>query len=525
MKSITPVSISQPTSSVYAIPDNITATAPVNDTPDSPIITLSGDIREFQAPRDDIESLSLPKQALLWILHAPEPFFNAFQDIAVQQINNNMKEMRGKVQDIKLELIKHNDADQVGDLIDTILDYHAAQDEGTDSELIQLLSDKCDTLMLSMKMSTGTMRFLQLVKGATGIRTPLLIQQFALGAVLPEIPGVSSKVGLQFHTLFPSRTLCKCLTDVQMNLETHIQAFAHLETGWAPGIGEAIKGGAYVGNIEHVGFDYKVYEGGVGMLPFSLDNLCIAFESVQRAEVFLSANQSLGNFQVNEQFTLGGDYVEQELYKCSPSGLFAAGGRVTIQGVAAAATAGTVAGGMTQSVVGAASIPLALASAVFGCCFGGKVASKLKLFPPTKSVTIVELCTVGFDGGLTTSMPVAGGLNLGVRGLHRLNASDVIVEDNTLLLTKDEHGESAANGAVAIEDGLDTNRNAIPVLPSSPQPTEKTPETLVRHRNRSNTASSINANSINSAYSSMRSKKNNNTRSEIPNFEIVNNSK
>lgn len=502
----------QPQSLPYVIPENYAVTVPLQNTADQQTIVMAADIRDLPLPREQIESLSRSKQAMLWILDSPAKFFNDLQEMATQQINDEIKDVRGKVFDIRADLDKRNTRAQVDVLSKALIKYHVIRDSGENPALVQALSDKVDALMANMKMSANTSLFLQILKGGMAIRTPLLVQQVVLGGDVPELPGVSAKVGVQIQTVFPSLSLCQCLSNVQMNPETHIQIFAHLETSWSASIGEAIKGGAYFGDIEHIGFDYRLSRNGEGILPFSLDNLCIAFESVQRAEVNVSANQSTDNAQFNEQLTFGANFVQQRLFDCTSSGIIAAGGHAAVQTATAFVMTGTVATVMSQVVVGTASIPLLFASTVGGCFLGGKMTSAMNILPPTKVVTIAEGFTAGVDFGATSSKPVVDGLKVGVRNLDRLNASVVAVKDNAIdingILNDQEMATIPTERIAGIDGVLETSeaddfemRSIHSESGEVPETTEaeETPERVLRRR-------LARFSSVNSAYSSMRSR-------------------
>ena len=505
----------QPQSLPYTIPENSAATGPLDNTSDQHTIVMAADIRELAIPREQIESLSRSKQAMLWILDSPSQFFNDLQEMAKQQINDEIKDVRGKVFDIRADLDKRNPRAQVDVLSKALVNYHVARDSTENPALVQELSDKVDTLMASMKISTSTRLFLQILKGGMAIRTPLLIQQVALGGDVPELPGMYAKVGVQIQTVFPSLSLCQCLGNVQMNPETHIQIFAHLETGWAASIGETIKGSAYVCDIEHIGFDYGLSRNEEGILPFSMDNLCIVFESVQRADINVSANQSTDNVKFNQQLTFGANLVQQRLFDCTSSGMIAAGGHVAIQAATALVATGTVATVMSQMVVGTPSISLLFASIVGGCFLGGKMTSAMSVLPPTKVVNIVDGFTAGIDFGATSSEPVVSGLKVSVRNLDRLNASVVTVKDNTMdssrsfydqevtaISTERDGGLEAILEISEVADGIEM-QSIHGDSEEAPELSEiqETPETVLKQR-------AVRGSSVNSAYSSMRSRAN-----------------
>ncbi|MDY7544928.1 hypothetical protein QN360_16170 [Glaciimonas sp. CA11.2] len=508
----------QPQSLHHIIPENPTAIVPLQNTPDQQTIVMAADIRELPLPREQIESLNPSRQAMLWILDSPSQFFNDLQEMATQQINDEIKDVRGKVFDIRADLDKRNPRAQVDGLSKALIKYHVARDSGENPALVQALSDKVDVLMASMKMSTNTSLFLQILKAGMAIRTPLLIQQLAIGGDAPELPGVSAKVGVQIQTVFPSLSLCQCLGNVQVNPETHIQAFAHFETGWSAPFGETIKAGAYVADIEHIGFDYRLSQNGEGMLPFSLDNLCIAFESVQRAEVNVSVKQPTDHVQFNEQLTFGADFVQQRLFDCTSSGMIAAGGHAAIQTASALVATGAVATVMSQVVVGTASIPLLFASAVGGCFLGGKMTSAMNFLPPTKVVNIAEGFTAGIDFGANSSKPVLDGLKVSMRNLDRLNASVVSVKDNTRnvyatandreVMTISTQSDGGPEAVLDIREATEDfeMRSIHDDSEESPESMEsmeaqETPETVLRQRVTQEL-------SVNSAYSSMRSRAN-----------------
>ena len=429
MVNVSPVVQQQPLRQ-HTFPEHLRPVAPSSDALDEQTIVLSGDVREIALPAEEIASLSCCKQAMLLILQSPADFIDTLQEKAAEQINKQIKAGEQNVFLVRADLDKRNERQTVDALCKALTSYQTARTSNTDPALVESLSGEYDAKMADTKMSSDTHIFLQILKAATAIRTPLFMQRVALGADVPELPGVSARAGLQIQTVIPSLTLSRCLAGLEMNMDAHLQILSHFETGWGASVGEDSKASMYAADIEQFGFDYKLgrNEGG-DLSSFSLANLSIFFESVQRAEGSLSQNQIHENVLSSEQVTLGGDFVQQRFFACTLDGLVAAGGHVAIQGGAGIAVAGILAGVMSPLsplspfVVGSPSIPLILAAAIAGCFVGGKMTTALGILPPTKMVNIFEGLTVGVDCGAGSSDALAGDFRVNVRSMNRLNAA------------------------------------------------------------------------------------------------------
>ncbi|MBC7490382.1 MAG: hypothetical protein H7240_10865 [Glaciimonas sp.] len=238
---------------------------------------------------------------------------------------------------------------------------------------------------------------------------------------------MSTKVGLQIQTVFPSLSLFRYLRDVQMGLETHLQVFGHLETGWSMSGGAVCKVGGYLAVIEHFGLDLTLQRQNQGVLSISLDNLCLVLESVQRAEVSISANQSTNDAQINEQLTFGGNTLCSNAFlpwmpvACAlPPGI--SGCRVVPQ---------------SQRV---SSLSRHLVVSIHHLCWHLRcwdVPSRKntccdEFLAARKWVSIAEDFTIGADFGGNSAHSVAGSFKASVRSMNRLNASLVVAENKAL---------------------------------------------------------------------------------------------
>ena len=361
----------------------------------------------------------------------PVAIVKAFINQCGRQIDDHLLLVKNDIANEIERLEKIHGSEKIQEFRRALITYEAALRADPDSESTKVLFETYNNLAKELGLKGILAQFTQMAKNSClHLRQPLHMCQFyyAQEAKGISIPGasVSGKIGVHGSLILTSKFFSDSLQKrVPTNGQVLIQLFPHLEAGVSAGLNSEglVRAGAYAAVIHHfLGIGFPIYKNEAGYFVPKHSDLSLISEEVERVEVSTSLNTE----GLNLQLTVGGNYVSQRIFNLDENGVRNAMIRLGTQ-----LTGGT-AGGWAASYLSCDPGTI-FVGATGGMSAGNTIANMLNAFnvaSPDKIVPILEVSTVGVDGGYTHSS------DFGFRSLNRLNAGAAYEETPPTVVNK-----------------------------------------------------------------------------------------